>query len=63
MLNRIKKFIESIYSNKKPINLLDIGSGLGVFPYSVKNIGWNCTAIDPDKRSIAHIKKRIGIKL
>ena len=41
---------------------MDIGSGLGVFPYSVKNIGWNCTAIDPDKRSIAHIKKRIGIK-
>jgi len=61
-IKRIKEFTESLFLNKKPIDLLDIGSGLGVFPYSVKNIGWNCTAIDPDKHSVSHIKKRIGIK-
>jgi 2-polyprenyl-3-methyl-5-hydroxy-6-metoxy-1,4-benzoquinol methylase len=61
-IKRIKMFAESLFLNKKPIYLLDIGSGLGVFPYSVKNIGWNCTAIDPDKHSVSHIKKRIGIK-
>ena len=61
-IKRIKKFAENLFSNKKSIYLLDIGSGLGVFPYSVKNIGWNCTAVDPDKRSVSHIKKRIGIK-
>ena len=60
-IKRIKKFAENLFSNKKSIYLLDIGSGLGVFPYSVKSIGWNCTAVDPDKRSISHIKKRIGI--
>ncbi len=61
-IKRIKKFNNSLFSIKKPIDLLDVGSGLGVFPYSVKNIGWNCTAIDPDKHSVFHIKKRIGIK-
>lgn len=61
-VQRIKKFIKQLLPNKKSIELLDIGSGLGVFPYSVKNIGWNCTAVDPDKRSVLHIKKRIGVK-
>ena len=62
-IKRIKKFTDSFFSSVKRIELLDIGSGLGVFPYAAKNIGWNCTAIDPDKRSIDHIKKRIGIKV
>ena len=61
-IKRIKEFKEVIFPNKKTVDLLDVGSGLGVFSYSVKNIGWNCTAIDPDERSIAHIKKRIGIQ-
>ncbi len=61
-IKRIKKFKEIKLSNKKNINILDIGSGLGIFPYSAKKLGWNCTAIDPDKRAIAHIKKRIEIK-
>mgnify|MGYP001361453634 CR=1 FL=1 len=61
-IKRIKNFKEKSSLRKKNIDLLDIGSGLGVFPHSVKNIGWNCTAIDPDIRSVSHIKKRIKIK-
>ncbi len=61
-IRRIKKFKEIKFSNKKSIELLDVGSGLGIFPYSVKNLGWDCTVIDPDKHSVAHMKKRIGIK-
>lgn len=36
--------------------LLDIGSGLGVFPHAMKLAGWACTALDPDPRAVAHIK-------
>lgn len=61
-IRRIEDFKKTKLPNVRNINLLDIGSGLGVFPYSVKKIGWNCTAIDPDKRSVEHMKKRIGIK-
>ena len=47
--------------NFKP-NLLDIGSGLGVFPYIVEKNGWECTAIDPDNRSIQLIKQNTNVK-
>ena len=41
---------------------LDIGSGLGVFPYEINKLGWDCTAIDPDKTACHHIQKKLGIK-
>ena len=41
--------------------LLDIGSGLGIFPYAIKSLGWDCLAIDPDKKAIKHIKD-LGIQ-
>jgi cyclopropane fatty-acyl-phospholipid synthase-like methyltransferase len=60
-IKRIEKFVKKKIQKKK-INLLDIGSGLGIFPYSVKKIGWNCLALDPDKRATKHINKNLGIK-
>mgnify|MGYP001292181647 CR=1 FL=1 len=60
-IKRIEKFVKKKVDKKK-INLLDIGSGLGVFPYSVKKIGWKCCALDPDKRAVKHINKNLGIK-
>lgn len=41
--------------------MLDVGSGLGVFPYGMKEAGWNCTALDPDQRSTRHANDVIGI--
>tara|TARA_B100000427_G_scaffold296859_1_gene276853 strand:- start:89 stop:901 length:813 start_codon:yes stop_codon:yes gene_type:complete len=53
----------NLWFNKKVIpSLLDVGSGLGVFPYIVNKNGWDCTAIDPDPRSISHIKNNLDIK-
>ncbi len=60
-IKRIEKFVKKNIKKKK-INLLDIGSGLGIFPYSVKKIGWNCLALDPDRRAAKHINKNLGIK-
>lgn len=42
-------------------SLLDVGSGLGVFPLAVKQAGWQCTAVDPDPRAAAHIQTRVGV--
>src|SRR6185503_9711617 len=36
--------------------LLDIGSGLAVFPARMREAGWQCTALDPDPRMAAHAR-------
>ena len=41
---------------------MDIGSGLGVFPYIVKKNGWNCTSIDPDPICIKHIHNNLKLE-
>jgi len=42
-------------------NLLDVGSGLGVFPYRMKEAGWRCTALDPDVRAGEHARNVVGV--
>ncbi|MDH3974313.1 MAG: class I SAM-dependent methyltransferase [Deltaproteobacteria bacterium] len=42
--------------------LLDVGSGLGVFPFGMKRSGWKCTAIDPDHNAVEHLEQFIGVK-
>jgi hypothetical protein len=41
--------------------LLDVGSGLAVFPHAMKLRGWNCTALDPDPRAAAHARDVVGV--
>lgn len=54
-------FSNNYFLNKKP-SILDVGSGLCVFLYKMKKAGWECTAVDPDKRAIYHAKNNVGIK-
>ena len=42
--------------------VLDIGSGLGVFPARMKEAGWQCTALDPDPRACEHLRARVGVE-
>jgi SAM-dependent methyltransferase len=41
--------------------LLDVGSGLGVFPARMREAGWTCTAVDPDPRSVRHAAEVVGV--
>ncbi|HZS84267.1 MAG TPA: class I SAM-dependent methyltransferase [Stellaceae bacterium] len=41
--------------------LLDVGTGLAVFPARMKAAGWVCTALDPDPRAAAHARDVVGI--
>jgi SAM-dependent methyltransferase len=43
------------------LTLLDVGTGLGVFPAGMKKAGWKCSAIDPDPRAAEHVRTGIGL--
>jgi 2-polyprenyl-3-methyl-5-hydroxy-6-metoxy-1,4-benzoquinol methylase len=43
-------------------SVLDVGSGLCVFLHRLKSeTGWECTALDPDPRAVAHARERVGV--
>jgi hypothetical protein len=42
--------------HERPPRLLDIGSGLAVFPARMREAGWDCTALDPDPRAAEHAR-------
>ncbi len=41
--------------------LLDVGSGLAVFPAVMQMAGWEATALDPDERGAAHAEEKAGV--
>jgi SAM-dependent methyltransferase len=59
---RVKAFAAAHFRMMAPPRLLDVGAGLGVFPYAVKQTGWACTAIDPDPRAVRHLRARVGVE-
>jgi 2-polyprenyl-3-methyl-5-hydroxy-6-metoxy-1,4-benzoquinol methylase len=59
-VKRIEKFIKKNL-NTEP-NLLDIGSGIGIFPYEIKKLGWKCIANDPSLVTINHLKKNLKLQ-
>lgn len=56
-----RHFDASRFSTRPP-TVLDIGSGLCVFPYAMKAAGWDCTAVDPDPRAARHAIERVGVR-
>ena len=42
-------------------DLLDVGSGLAVFPFRMRQAGFHCTALDPDPRAAAHAREAAGV--
>tara|TARA_Y100000588_G_scaffold390032_1_gene494362 strand:+ start:4980 stop:5543 length:564 start_codon:yes stop_codon:yes gene_type:complete len=47
---------------KEQSTCLDVGSGLGVFPAALKEIGWHCVALDPDPTACASIEKLAKVR-
>jgi SAM-dependent methyltransferase len=58
---RILAFAREHFKTQTVPRLLDVGSGLGVFPYAMKQSGWNCTALDPDDRAGRHTREVVGV--
>jgi len=44
-----------------PGDLLDVGSGLAVFPAAMRERGWRCVALDPDARGAQHARDRADV--
>lgn len=42
--------------------LLDVGSGLAVFPAAMRELGWQVTALDPDPVNAAHAREAAGVE-
>jgi SAM-dependent methyltransferase len=58
---RVKDFVNRQIRKEKIKTLLDVGSGLGIFPYSISDKNFICTALDPDKLSYSHLKNNLKI--
>jgi SAM-dependent methyltransferase len=58
---RVLAYAKARMPGKRAPTLLDVGSGLGVFPFRMKEAGWVCTALDPDLRAAAHAKEVVGV--
>ena len=60
-VRRICDFAAEHFPRGYAPRLLDIGAGLGVFPYEMKRAGWTCTALDPDPRVGRHLTDVVGV--
>lgn len=61
IVDLVKQHRPDIGSTDKKPTLLDIGSGLCVFPSAMKKAGWDCTALDPDQRASQHAKDIVKV--
>lgn len=65
-VSRVISFAEGRFRDGDPagaaMRLLDVGSGLAVFPYAMRKLGWNCTALDTDERLVRHASDVAGVK-
>lgn len=59
---RVTAFAQEHLPGKAVPTLLDVGSGLCVFPFRMKEAGWRCTALDPDPRAAAHAREAAGVE-
>jgi len=61
--DNLEHFISHYVSNNdRNIKILDVGSGLGVFPWEMNKRGYDITALDPDKDSFTHISENLKLK-
>jgi SAM-dependent methyltransferase len=57
-----KAYWQANGENYQEYRLLDVGAGLGVFPYKMKLGGWDCLAMDMDPLLVRHHQQVAGIE-
>ena len=58
----IREFCELWFGEERMPTVFDIGSGIGIFPYSAIEMGWSCVALDPDRRCVDHLIEELGVE-
>lgn len=61
-VRRIVDFAAGHFPPKHRPSLLDVGAGLGVFPFRMKEAGWDCTALDPAPQVEKHLAEVVGVR-
>lgn len=59
-VRRILDFAATRFAHTAP-SVLDVGSGLCVFLHEMRQVGWRCTALDPDERAARHARETVGV--
>lgn len=57
-VRRVERIVELLGKRGR---VLDVGSGLAVFPARMKEAGWEVTALDPDPRAAEHARSVVGV--
>jgi SAM-dependent methyltransferase len=58
-VQRVERIVERLGTAG---TVLDVGSGLGVFPARMRERGWRVTALDPDARAVEHTRRVVGVE-
>jgi 2-polyprenyl-3-methyl-5-hydroxy-6-metoxy-1,4-benzoquinol methylase len=63
-VRRIVQHVEQVglLERSKNPSVLDVGSGLGVFPARLREEKWPVTALDPDPRAVRHMREHVGVR-
>ncbi|HLB43383.1 MAG TPA: class I SAM-dependent methyltransferase [Gammaproteobacteria bacterium] len=61
--NRIEEFLRhrNVAKQRDSYKILDVGSGLGIFPYVMSKRGYQVTALDPDPQAVRHIEDYVNV--
>jgi len=60
-VGRVLEFAKKKWGNSRKPSLLDVGSGLAVFPMRMREAGWKVTALDPDARAAVHAREEAKV--
>ncbi len=60
--NRVLR-INKFFDNKKKLNVLDVGSGIGIFLFEMKKKSWICNGLEMDERYSYFSNKFLKIKV
>lgn len=59
---RVRRLLDHLGNGAPGSRVLDVGSGLGVFPARIEEAGCTCVALDPDARAVEHLRSRVGVE-
>ncbi|MFV1852251.1 MAG: class I SAM-dependent methyltransferase [Thalassospira sp.] len=59
---RISDFAATRFGEGHRCNVLDVGAGIGVFPAALKKNGWSVTAVEPDERTVKHLRDCVNVE-
>lgn len=61
-VSRVLEFSAQRKSSQLRTRLLDVGAGIGVFPAAMQEAGWSAIALEPDPRTVIHLREVVKVE-